>query len=153
MTRQAQHRPTPLGRRIRKNQAPRLSDLHIELLALVGKVRREAAIESLTIGQLSRSTTVRRRRRAPGSTRHLAEIITSRHGPAGIVSHVRIAAALAGDPALLLDEVLVLALVEACHDVRGRRLSDKSRSHWKTLIDQAAECSVDRRTATQEQAR
>jgi hypothetical protein len=148
-----QHRPGLLGRRVRKNQAARLSALRLELLALVAKVRQEAAIESLTASQLSRSTTVRQRRRAPGSTRHLAEIITSRQGPAGIVSHVRVAAALAGDPALLLDEVLMLALVEACHDVRGRQLSEEGRSRWKKLIGRAAQSTVGCYAATEGRAR
>lgn len=60
-----------------------------------------------------------RRARVAGSTRHLAEMITASRGPAGVVSHMRVARALAGHPACALDEVLVLAIVDACHALLG----------------------------------
>ncbi|RRR96524.1 helix-turn-helix domain-containing protein [Glycomyces terrestris] len=100
-----------------------------ELTTLITEVRRAAAASRPPSAQ---SATKRRRNRMriPGSSRHLAETINSAHGPAGTVSHVRVARTLAGDPRHALDELLVHAIVGACHELCGFPYTPKDRLRW-----------------------
>jgi hypothetical protein len=121
----------------RREQNSALSKLHAELAGLVARVRWEVAVDSLSHSQLLGCGRVRHRPRTAGSSRHLADVIATRRGPAGVVSHVRIAAALAGKPAHLLDPLLVLAIVGACHQLCETPFTSIERAYWLGRVGQA----------------
>lgn len=108
-----------------------------QLRALVARVRAQATIAALSTPQIATGRQ-RTRLRVPGSSRHLADVITARRGPAGVVRHVRIAGALRGHPAHALDEILVLAIVEACHDLCGIPVTGSEIQRWQHLVRRAA---------------
>lgn len=108
------------------------------LRTLVARVQQHSIVETLSTSQLATGSRQRARLRVPGSTRHLADVITARRGPAGVVNHARIAGALRGHPTHALDEILVVAIVEACHDLCGTRISDTEIVQWQQLVRRAA---------------
>jgi hypothetical protein len=115
-----------------------LTRLHQDLRAIVAWASRNAAVESSTESQLRRSHRTRRRLRRPASTRHIADVIAATRGPAGLVSHVRIAAALAGDPVSLSDPVLMQAIVTACYSICGRTFVAVDTEAWPRGVAKAA---------------
>ncbi|MFD7408664.1 helix-turn-helix domain-containing protein [Streptomyces sp. NPDC059866] len=131
--------PVTAGTGVSQARIPRgpssVRALRHELCALVERVREHVTCDGLGPSQTGRR---RRRRRQAGSSRHLADVITAGRGPAGCVSHVRVAGALAGRPHHLLDEVLVVAIVEACHTLCALPFTDADRKRWQGRIRSAA---------------
>ncbi|WP_406326533.1 helix-turn-helix domain-containing protein [Streptomyces sp. NBC_00203] len=134
-------RPVGVPARVRRERPARRSRpagiglLKRDLCALVQQVR-----EHVTCARLgpSQAASARRRPRRAGSTRHLADVITAYRGPAARVSHVRVAGALAGRPPNITDEVLVLAIVQACHDLCAIPFTAADRAQWIRGIRSAA---------------
>ncbi|MBZ9644452.1 helix-turn-helix transcriptional regulator [Streptomyces sp. PSKA30] len=131
--------PVTAGTRMPQARIPRgpssVRALRHELCALVEQVREQVTCDGLGPSQTERR---RRRKRQAGSSRHLADVITAGRGPAGYVSHVRVAGALAGRPHNLLDEVLVVAIVEACHTLCALPFTDADSKRWQGRIRSAA---------------
>ncbi|PRY30810.1 hypothetical protein [Pseudosporangium ferrugineum] len=88
-----------------------------------------------------------RRRRQPGSLRHLAEVIrTHRLAPGRSVDKDDVAAVLAGDPHRIADPVLVVAVARASHLIAGEPFGDAgadrlvvASTHVSSLADAARE--------------
>jgi hypothetical protein len=55
-------------------------------------------------------------------------------GPAGTVGHVRVARTLAGDPRSVLDELLVHAIVKACHQLCGVPYTSEDQLRWSDRL-------------------
>lgn len=132
------------------NRQPTARRVGEQLSALVARVRAEHAVTALSKSQITAGRQ-RTRLRVSGSSRHLADVITARQGPAGVVSHIRITRALRGHPAHALDEVLVLSIVEACHDLCGIPMTRAEIQSWQRLLRCAA--STENSTGTHIAAR
>ncbi|MEU4425557.1 hypothetical protein AB0F81_33460 [Actinoplanes sp. NPDC024001] len=86
-----------------------------------------------------------RRRRQPGSLRHLAEVIrTHRLAPGASVDKDDVAAVLAGEPRRVSDPVVVVAVARASHLIAGAPFTDEdagrlevASAHVAALVDAA----------------
>ncbi|MFB9662197.1 helix-turn-helix domain-containing protein [Glycomyces mayteni] len=100
---------------------------------LTSRVRQLCSGPELTFSQRGSNRT-RKRPRVPGSTRHLADVITRGQHPTSAISHVHVARALNGNPRYALNEVLVVSIVRACHELCGIAFSEEDRRSWHERI-------------------